>query len=140
MRYQHVLLPALASLAFAQDDTLSVSDNPAPTPDALPLEDLRDIPVPTFTIATGVTAQDIPYATASAISDVSSQVAATPLSVFPAATDVPINNLGNTDSSADTDGNSNVISNTNTKLKRTPMPASHQHSAVDLRTNSPDIN
>lgn len=126
MRYQHVLLPALASLAFAQDDTLSVSDNPAPTPDALPLEDLRDIPVPTFTIATGVTAQDIPYATASAISDVSSQVAATPLSVFPAATDVPINNLGNTDSSADTDGNSNVISNTNPKLKRTPSGVARQ--------------
>jgi hypothetical protein len=126
MRYQHVLLPALASLAFASDDTISVSDNPAPTPDALPLEDLRDIPVPTFTIATGVTAQDIPYATASAISEVSSQVAATPLSVFPAATDVPINDLGTTDSNTEVDGNPNVISTSNTKLKRDPSGVARQ--------------
>jgi hypothetical protein len=120
MRYHHVLLPALASLAFA-DDTLSVSDNPAPTPDALPFEDLRDIPVPTFTIATGVTVQDIPYATASAIAEVSSQVAATPLSVFPAATDVPINDAG-----TDVDGNPNVISSSNTKLKRDPLGVARQ--------------
>jgi hypothetical protein len=124
MRYQRVLLPALAGLAFASDDTLSVSDNPAPTPDALPFEDLRDIPVPTYTVATGVTIQDIPYATASAIADVSSQVAATPLSVFPAATDVPINDAGTTDSN--TDGNANVISNSNTKLKRDPSGVARQ--------------
>lgn len=114
MRYQSVLLPALAGLAFAQD--VSVADNPAPTPDALPIEDLRDVPVPTYTVATGVTAQDIPYATASAVSVIASEVAATPLSVFPAATDVPINQAGTTDS--EVDGDANVIVNTGSKLKR----------------------
>ena len=58
MRYL-ILLPALASLAFAQDP-VAVADNPDPTPDALPVEDLRDIQVPTFTEATGVTAREIP--------------------------------------------------------------------------------
>jgi hypothetical protein len=135
MRYQYVLLPALASLAFA-DDTISVSDHPAPTPDALPLEDLREIPVPTFTVATGVTAQDIPYATASAIADVSSQVAATPLTVFPAATDVPINDAG-TDS--DVDGNPNVISNSNTKLKRDPRGVARQPRKRAACQNQPTI-
>lgn len=61
MRYQLTLLPALASLAFASDDptvgTISVSEHPAPTPDTLPLNDLRDIPVPTYNIANGVTGQ-----------------------------------------------------------------------------------
>lgn len=81
MRYS-LLFPALASLAFAQDP-VAVADNPDPTPDALPLEDLRDIPVPTYTVATGVLEQNIPYATESAVAVVASEVAATPLSVFP---------------------------------------------------------
>ena len=92
MRYS-ILLPALASLAFAQDP-VAVADNPDPTPDSLPLEDLRDIPVPTYTVATGAIEQDIPYATSSAIAVVAAEIAATPLSVFPAATDVPINSAG----------------------------------------------
>jgi hypothetical protein len=116
MRYS-VLLPALASLAFAQDP-VAVADNPDPTPDALPIEDLRDIQVPTFTEATGVTAQEIPYATASAIAVITSEVAATPLSVFPAATDVPINAAGEDGIDSDEDGNTNVIVNTGSKLKR----------------------
>jgi hypothetical protein len=115
MRFQHILLPALASLVFA--DETSVADSPAATPDALPIEDLRDIPVPTYTVVEGVKNQDIPYATAAAIAAVSSEVAATPLSVFPAATDVPINSAGTTNS--DVDGNANVIVNTGSKLKRT---------------------
>lgn len=111
MRYQNVLLPVLAGLAFAQDDTLSVADNPAPTPDALPLEDLRDIPVPTYTVVPDVASQDVPYAPSSAIAAVSSAVAATPLSVFPAATDVPINDSGEADGEAsDDDTAANVIS------------------------------
>lgn len=118
MRYHNVLLPALASLVLAQDDTASVADNPAPTPDALPFEDLRDIPVPTYTVETGVTSQDIPYATSSAIAEVASQVDATPLSVFPAATDVPINEAGTTDSDADSDASANVITSSDSKLKR----------------------
>ena len=138
MRYQLVLLPALASLAFAQDDTLSVSDNPAPTPDALPIDDLRDIPVPTFTVVTGVTAQDIPYATASAIADVTAAVAETPLSVFPAATDVPINAAGNEENVED-DASDHVISNSNTKLKRNPLGVARQPRKRAACGNEPTI-
>ena len=116
MRYS-ILLPALASLAFAQD-SVAVADNPDPTPDALPLEDLRDITVPTYTEVIGVTAQDIPYATASAIAVVASEVAATPLSVFPAATDVPINSAGEAGSDDSETADANVIVNTGSKLKR----------------------
>jgi hypothetical protein len=116
MRYS-VLLPALAGLAFAQDST-AVADNPDPTPDALPFEDLRDIPVPTFTVVTGVAEQDIPYATSAAVAVVASEVAATPLSVFPAATDVPINSAGEDSTDDDKDASSNVIVNTGSKLKR----------------------
>ena len=78
MRYS-ILLPALASLAFAQDP-VAVADNPDPTPDSLPLEDLRDIPVPTYTIATGVVEQDIPYVTSSAIAVVAAPKKRTMLS------------------------------------------------------------
>lgn len=124
MRYSKVFLPALASLVFADDS--SVAENPAATPDALPFEDLRDIPVPTFTVATGVSSQDIPYATAAAIAEVSSQVEATPLSVFPAATDVPINEAGTVEHDEETDGNSNVIVNSGSKLKRTPSGVARQ--------------
>lgn len=124
MRYQHVLLPALASLVFASDD-VSVAENPAPTPDALPFKDLREIPVPTFIMATGLS-QEIPYATSAAIAEVSSQVAATPLSVFPAATDVPINEAGTAGTDADAEGNSNVIVNSGSKLKRSPSGAARQ--------------
>lgn len=124
MRYQHVLLPALASLVFASDDA-SIAKNPAPTPDALPFEDLLDIPVPTFSMATGVN-QDIPYDTSAAIAEVSSQVAATPLSVFPAATDVPINEAGTAGTDAAVEGNSNVIVNSGYKLKRSPSGVARQ--------------
>ena len=116
MRYS-ILLPALASLAFAQD-SVAVADNPDPTPDSLPLDDLRDIPVPTYTVATGVLEQDIPYATSSDIAVVSSEVAATPLSVFPAATDVPINSAGEDGADDDEAADANVIVNTGSKLKR----------------------
>lgn len=88
MRYHGALLSALASIAFASDE--ATADNPLAVPDALPLDDLRDIPVPTYSVATG-TSQDIPYATSAAIAEVAAEIAATPLSVFPAATDVPIN-------------------------------------------------
>lgn len=116
MRYS-ILLPALASLAFAQDP-VAVADNPDPTPDSLPLEDLRDIPVPTYTVATGVAEQDIPYATSSAIAVITAEIAATPLSVFPAATDVPINSAGEAGSNDDEAADANVIVNTGSKLKR----------------------
>ncbi|KAM0714476.1 hypothetical protein Q7P37_010263 [Cladosporium fusiforme] len=118
MRYHNVLLPALASLAFAQDETLSVADNPAPTPDALPIEDLRDIPVPTFTVLVDAASQDIPYAPSSAIAAVSSQFAATPLSVFPAATDVPINDAGSADETDDSEATDNVITGSSSISRR----------------------
>ncbi|KAM0716755.1 hypothetical protein Q7P37_008200 [Cladosporium fusiforme] len=134
MRYQLLLLPALACLASANEDStagaVSVADHPAATPDAIPLEDLRDIPVPTYKTATGVTAQEIPYATSAAMSSVSAQVAATPLSVFPAATDVPINAAGSADDNASADhqnnGNDNVIKNSGSKLKRDPSGVARQ--------------
>lgn len=116
MRYS-ILLPALASLAFAQDP-VAVADNPDPTPDSLPLEDLRDIPVPTYTVATGVLEQDIPYATESAVAVIAAEIAATPLSVFPAATDVPINSAGEAGANDDEAADANVIVNTGSKLKR----------------------
>lgn len=115
MRYQNFLLPALAGLAFAQDQ-VAEADSPLATPDALPIDDLRDIPVPTYTEVPGVTEQAIPYATASAISEVSEAMTATPLTVVPAATDVPLNSAA-TDAS-DADGSSNVITSTGSKLKR----------------------
>lgn len=124
MRYS-ILLPALASLAFAQDP-VAVADNPDPTPDSLPLEDLRDIPVPTYTVATGVLEQDIPYATESAVAVIAAEIAATPLSVFPAATDVPINSAGEAGANDDEAADANVIVNTGSKLKRALTGISRQ--------------
>ena len=117
MRYQGALLSALASIALASDD--ATAENPLAVPDALPLDDLREIPVPTYSIATG-TSQDVPYATSAAIAEVAAQVAATPLSVFPAATDVPINAAGTTDSneSYGDGGNPNVIGKSESISKR----------------------
>jgi hypothetical protein len=117
MRYQGALLSVLASIALASDD--ATSDSPLAVPDALPLDDLRDIPVPTYSVATG-TSQEIPYATSAAIAEVAAQVAATPLSVFPAATDVPINAAGTTDSEEGhgDGGNPNVIVKSESVSKR----------------------
>ena len=125
MRYS-ILLPALASLALAQDP-VAVADNPDPTPDSLPLEDLRDIPVPTYTIATDALFQDIPYATESAIAVVAAEIAATPLSVFPAATDVPINSAGEAGSNDDEEASANVIASTASKAKRALTGVAHPH-------------
>lgn len=125
MRYQAALLSALASIALANDD--ATVDNPLTVPDALPLDDLRDIPVPTYSVASG-TSQDIPYATSAAIADVAAQIAATPLSEFPAATDVLINAAGTTDSDQDTGdgGNPNVIVKSDSVSKREVSDAAHQ--------------
>lgn len=149
MRYHHLLLPALACLASAKEDStagsVSVADHPAATPDALPLEDLRDIPVPTHSEAKGVTAQDIPYATSAALSSVSAQIAATPLSVFPAATDIPINaagTAGDEESGVHQDnGNRNVITNSGSKLKRNPSGVARQlrrRAACDPQPTTPN--
>jgi hypothetical protein len=138
MRYQAALLSALASIALASDD--ATADNPLAVPDALPLDDLRDIPVPTYSVATG-TSQDIPYATSAAIADVTAQIAASPLSVFPAATDVPINAAGTTDSEEDNEdgGNPNVIVKSDSVLKRELSDAAHQPSKRGACSPQPTI-
>jgi len=124
MRYQGALLSVLASIVLASDD--ATSDSPLAVPDALPLDDLRDIPVPTYSVATG-TSQEIPYATSAAIAEVAAQVAATPLSVFPAAIDVPINAAGTTDSEEDhgDGGNPNVIVKSESVSKREVSHVAH---------------
>ncbi|KAH7057062.1 hypothetical protein B0J12DRAFT_696947 [Macrophomina phaseolina] len=91
-----IVLPALAALGASQSTTAS-TDVPAdvnPTPDALDLAFLRKAVVPTYTTVEGVSSQDIPYSTATAIAAVEADQAETPLSVFPAVTTVAINAAG----------------------------------------------
>jgi hypothetical protein len=101
MRYQSLILPALAGIAVAQD---------------FPVDELASVPVPTYEVVDGVMTQDIPYATASAVATVTSQVAATPLTVFPAATNVPINSAGEGDDISSLNSTDSVI--TSGKNKR----------------------
>jgi hypothetical protein len=138
MRYQGALLSALASIALASDD--ATADNPLAVPDALPFDDLREIPVPTYSVATG-TSQDIPYATSAAIAEVAAQIAATPLSVFPAATDVPINAAGTTDGEEDNGdgGNPNVIVKSDSVSKREVSHTAHQPSKRGACSPQPTI-
>lgn len=89
--------PALVALAAAQDITNSASPDPIPTPDALPLADLQTVSVPTYTEIPGLSSQAVPYATRTAIVSASVEQSETPLSVFPAVTDVPINAAGEDD-------------------------------------------
>lgn len=96
-----LVLQSLAVLAASQSTTLS--DIPADanrTPDALPLDFLRDVPAPTYSTTEGVLSQDVPYATATAIAAASAEQIATPLSIFPAVTTVPINAAGEAASAA----------------------------------------
>lgn len=90
-----LFLPAIAALAASQTTTTSdVAADVVPTPDALDLEAMRDVPDLTYTVVDGLLSQNVPYATASALETISIQVAETPLSAFPAATSVPINAAG----------------------------------------------
>jgi hypothetical protein len=113
MRYQHLLLPALATIVVAKDP-LSPEDWTQKVPDALPVEELRNIPVPTYSMATEATHQDIPYTHTSAVASMISHMAVSPLSVFPAATHIPLNAAGTSYTDTDKDVNPN------NKLKRTP--------------------
>lgn len=99
------VLSALASFAATQT-TLSPSSISIPTaeetsvipespPDALDLAGIRAIPDPVYTIIEGLSAQDIPYATATAIQSAIAEQSESPLSVFPAATSEAINAAGN---------------------------------------------
>jgi hypothetical protein len=130
MRYQQILLSALAGLVFANGE-VAVRSNDPNAHDALPLEELRDIPVPTHTMATEATEQDIPYETKSAIASVSSHVAAVPLSVFPAATHIPINAAG--PSTKDTADSINVRRTVNDDT-----PHLHARAACDPRPTLPN--
>jgi hypothetical protein len=118
MRCQRLLLPALASVVVAKFIPLPLDLNP--TPDALPVEELRDIPVPTHTMETEATSQDIPYATKSAVASMTSHMAVSPLSVVPAATHIPLNAAGTSKNDAD------INDPFNDKLKRDPSEDAHQ--------------
>lgn len=88
------LLPLLAGLAIAQPVSNTIPANVNPTPDALPLDFLANVEIPTYTTIDGLSSQDIPYATETAIAAVVAAQSETPLSVFPAATGVAINEAG----------------------------------------------
>nr|POF15324.1 hypothetical protein CFP56_42213 [Quercus suber] len=100
------VLPALARLVAAQEVTTidDVSYDVVPTPDALPLDDLRNVEVPTYTSIAGLTAEIISYATATAVAAASEEQSETPFTVFPAVTAVPINAAGEESDNDDSDG------------------------------------
>jgi hypothetical protein len=143
MRYQHVLLSALAGVVVAKDDsstgTISPRNGADAAPDALPFEELRDIPVPTHTIATEHTAQVVPYETAAAMDLVSSNIANAPLSFFPAAKDVPFNAAGTSNNNANTNHNTNIIQAPEYLEKRSPNRVAHQPHKRAVCSPSPTI-
>lgn len=78
------LIPAVVGLVAAQSATITdtSSYDVVPTPDALPLDDLRDVDVPTYTVNPGLDSDIIFYATATAIATAAAEQIETPLSVF----------------------------------------------------------
>ncbi|KAF4543528.1 Carbohydrate-binding protein [Lasiodiplodia theobromae] len=95
-----IVLPALAALGASQSTTTDIPADVNPTPDALDLDFLRGAAVPTYTTVEGVSSQEVPYATATAIAAVESDLSETPLSVFPAVTTVAINAAGESEATA----------------------------------------
>jgi hypothetical protein len=93
------LVPAFAALIAAQSVTITdgVTYSAVPTPDALPLDDLLDLPPPTFTSHAGLDSEIIAYATATAIQAAVADQTENPLSVYPAVTAIPINEAGEDD-------------------------------------------
>jgi hypothetical protein len=53
-----------------------------PTPDAVPLDFLRDVEVPVYTVTPGLDSDIVYYASATAIQAAASQQSESPLSVF----------------------------------------------------------
>ncbi|KAF4545981.1 Carbohydrate-binding protein [Lasiodiplodia theobromae] len=88
------LLPLLAGLAVAKPIAATTEAPSSATPDALPIDFLANVEIPTYSTIEGVSSQDIPYATPTAIAAVKADQSETPLSVFPAATSVAINAAG----------------------------------------------
>nr|POF02219.1 hypothetical protein CFP56_65484 [Quercus suber] len=78
------ILPALVRLIAAQEAKTidDVSYEVLPTPDALPIDDLRTVDVPTYTSTPGLTAEIISYVTATAVAAASVEQSETPFSVF----------------------------------------------------------
>ena len=76
--------PVLLGLALAQDviTTDSTTYDVVPTPDAVPVEFLRDVEVPTYTITPGLDSDIIYYASETAIQAAAAQQTESPLSVF----------------------------------------------------------
>jgi hypothetical protein len=78
------LAPVLAGLVIAQDATTisGSSYDVVPTPDAVPLDFLRDVEVPVYTVTPGLDSDIVYYASATAIQAAASQQSESPLSVF----------------------------------------------------------
>jgi hypothetical protein len=78
------LAPLLAGLALAQDATTFSGStyDIVPTPDAVPLDFLRDVEVPVYTATPGLDSDIIYYASATAIEAAASQQSESPLSLF----------------------------------------------------------
>lgn len=76
--------PVLLGLALAQDviTTDSTTYDVVPTPDAVPVDFLRDVEVPTYTITPGLDSDIIYYASETAIQAAAAQQTESPLSVF----------------------------------------------------------
>lgn len=94
------ILSAVFALATAQSTSntapTTTEDVQAtnPTPDALDLEGIRDVPEPTYAVVDGLMDFDVPYESEIAMATASAEVIESPLTLFPAATTVPINANG----------------------------------------------
>lgn len=91
------ILSAVFALATAQSTSntapTTTEDVQAtnPTPDALDLEGIRDVPEPTYAVVDGLMDFDVPYESEIAMATASAEVIESPLTLFPAATTVPMN-------------------------------------------------
>ncbi|KAI4723998.1 hypothetical protein E4T49_08281 [Aureobasidium sp. EXF-10728] len=93
------LAPVFLGLTLAQNaiTTDGTTYDVVPTPDAVPVDFLRDVDVPVYTVTPGLDSDIIYYASETAIQAASAQQTESPLSVFPAVTAVPINAAGESD-------------------------------------------
>lgn len=77
-----LLVPALVGLARSQPVASSDTYAPVAAPDALPIDDLRNVDVPTYTETPGLASAIVSYATETAIAAVQADVTQDPLSQF----------------------------------------------------------
>lgn len=83
-----LLVPALVGLARSQPVASSDTYAPVAAPDALPIDDLRNVDVPTYTETPGLASAIVSYATETAIAAVQADVTQDPLSQFVSASDL----------------------------------------------------